>query len=272
MAESPTQPILVRDDTIVPTAVGVSDPSLTLVEFTDGIGFFLAEGFQHDSFTGLDSLESVALRKYSDHSWSGSEHERVVLCWDMERWEEFERFVGELGVSTNPWVPAVFFLTEQEYHTHRESLQARRPEQVLRAAFESAAKVKDLEAELSALRSGQRDALERLLVPSPSKVQPRKATIRISLPPKPAGKQAIRLELPSSPGVVPLAPTPAAASTLAALKKWLKDMVLKGKKPSHAAALEQLKSELSKLSPEERTEIERWLRLQKPPEDPPTSN
>ncbi|MEQ2008733.1 MAG: hypothetical protein ABMA26_18290 [Limisphaerales bacterium] len=178
------------------TAVGVSDPSLTLVEFVDGIGFFLAEGFQHDSFTGLDSLENVSLRKYSDHAWSASEHERVVLCWDRERWEEFERLTGTLGVSTSPWVPAVFFLTEQEYGTHRESLRSRRPEQVLRAAFASATKVKGLKAELSGLWSSQRDALERLLVPKPGRVQPNKETVRISLPPKPGCNDSISPSLP----------------------------------------------------------------------------
>ncbi|MFA6543333.1 MAG: hypothetical protein WCS99_02835 [Limisphaerales bacterium] len=281
MSEPQTQPILVRDDTVVPTAVGVSDPSLTLVEFVHGIGFFLAESFQHDSFTGLASLENVSLRKYSGHSWSASEHERVMLCWDIERGEEFEQFVGELGVSTNPWMPVVFFLTTSEYFTHRESLQARRPEQVLRAALASAAKVKALKAELSALWSSQRDALERLLVPPPSKVQPRKETVRISLPPKPAVKQTVRLSLPPRPSAaketirseLPPSKAPPSPAEKASLMQWLKEVFLK-KGPHHPpppkpASKEAIQNALSQLTPEERAEIERWLKEQKPPEDPP---
>lgn len=266
MAEPQTQPILVRDGTVVTIAVGMSDPSLTLVEFVDGIGFFLAEGFQHDSFSRLDSLENVSLRKYSDHSWSGSEHERVVLCWDMARCEDFERLTGALGVSTNPWVPAVFFLTEQEYRAHRESLRARRPEQVLRAVLSRAGSAKDLKAELSSLWTKHRDALERLLVPSPCKVQPRKETVRISLPPKPAAKETVRLELPPRKAQL-------ASEEKASLMQWLKEVLLK-KSPQHpppykSASQEAIQSALSKLTPEERAELERLLNKQKPPEDPP---
>lgn len=208
MAAPTTQPILVRDGNVVPTAVGVSDPSLTLVEFTDGVGFFLAKSFQHDGFSGLDSLENVSLRKYSGDWWNGSELERVVLCWDMERWEEFDQFVGTMGISPNPWVPAVFFLTEQEYRTHQSSLAERVPELVFKAAFDRAAKVAGLNVELTKLRARHQEAIGWLFASMPGRrVQPKKETIRISLPPKPAGKETIRLELP--PRKPPEDPPPA---------------------------------------------------------------
>ena len=43
-----------------------------------------------------------------------------------------------------------------------------------------------------------------------SKVQPKKETVRISLPPKPASKETVRLELPPRTGGAAPAPTPAA--------------------------------------------------------------
>lgn len=43
-----------------------------------------------------------------------------------------------------------------------------------------------------------------------SKVQPKKETVRISLPPKPASKETVRLELPPRTGGAPAAPAPAA--------------------------------------------------------------
>ncbi|TXT46733.1 MAG: Uncharacterized protein FD140_4362, partial [Limisphaerales bacterium] len=44
-----------------------------------------------------------------------------------------------------------------------------------------------------------------------SKVQPKKETVRISLPPKPAAKETVRLELPPrTPAAAPAAPAPAA--------------------------------------------------------------
>ena len=216
MADLPPRPTLVRDGTVVATAVGVSDPSLTLVEFVDGVGFFLAESFQHDSFTGLDTLETVSIQKYAAHAWTNSERDHLVLCWDAERSEETEILVSGLKVSPHPWVPMVFFLTPQEYFTHRESVQARRPEQVLRAAFARATKVSDLMPKLSILWSNQRDALERLLVPPPGQVLPKKQTVRITLPPKPAAKKTARLELP--PGAAILS-----ADELAQLRKWLEE-------------------------------------------------
>lgn len=186
MAESPTQPILVRDDTVVPTAVGASDPSLTLVEFVDGIGFFLAESFQHDNVARLDALENVSVHQYADHAWIALEHERIALSWSMDHPEAKELLVSELGAAPSRWTPAVFFLTTEEFFTHRESLRQRLPEQVLRAVFIRGAAMPALQAELLRLWTRHREDLERLFVPTPTgRVQPKKETIHITLPPKP---------------------------------------------------------------------------------------
>lgn len=260
MAESPTQPILVRDDTAVPTVVGVSDPSLTLVEFVDGIGFFSAENFQHDRATRLDALENVSVRKYAGHAWGASEHERIVLAWNTDHPDAKELLLGELGVAPARWTPAVFFLTAEEFLTHRASLKARQPEQVLRAVFARGAAVPALQAGQLRLWTRHREALERLFVPSPrGRVQPRKETVRISLPPKPAAV------LPAStPGK---AKPP--AGKLAALKKWFRNMFRKGTRPRQAASLDEIQNMLNKLTPEERAELERFLRRFKPLEIPP---
>lgn len=288
MAESPTQPILVRDGTVVPTAVGVSDPSLTLVEFTDGIGFFLAESFQRDEAAGVDFLESVSLRKYSGDWWVASEHERVVLSWSLAG-GGMERQTRELKITPSPWAPAVFFLSADKYEEHQSSLAERVPELVLKAAFDHAAKIADLGVGLTQLRARHREALGWLFASMPgSKLQPKKEIIRISLPPKPAARQTVRLslpprpsaaketvrlELPPSPAVVRLAPAPSktkpAAGKLTALKKWLTKMFRKGTQPRRAASVQEVQDALGKLSPEERAELERWLKKQKPPEDPP---
>lgn len=289
MSEPPTRPILVRDGNIVPTAVGVSDPSLTLVEFVDGIGFFLAESFQRDEVADVDFLETVSLRKYSGDWWVASEHERIVLGWGLVAGDGMERQTCELKLAPTPWTPAVFFLSADKYLAHRSSLEERIPELVLKAAFDCATKIESLSAELKRLRTRHREAFRWLFASMPrSRVQPRKETVHISLPAKPAAKQTahlslpprpsaaketIRLELPPSPGVVPLAPTPGeakpAASKLAALKKWLTAKFRKGTQPRRAGSLEEIQNELSKLSPEERAELKRWLKQQKPPEDPP---
>ncbi|KAF0171038.1 MAG: hypothetical protein FD161_4434 [Limisphaerales bacterium] len=221
MSESTTRPILVRDGNVVPTAVGVSDPSLTLVEFVDGIGFFLSESFQHDEAAGVDFLETVSLRKYSGDWWVASEHERIFLGWGVAAGDEMERQTRELKLAPPPWTPAVFFLSADKYRAHRSSLEERVPELVLKAAFDCAAKIESLNAELTRLRTRHREALGWLFASMPrSRVQPRKETVRISLPPKPAAKETVQ-------------------------------------------------SALNKLSPEERAELERWLKQQKPPEDPP---
>lgn len=221
MSDLPTHPILVRDGNVIPTAVGVSDPSLTLLEFVGGIGFFLAENFQHDDTTRLDALENVSVRQYADHAWSASEHECIVLSWSTDHPEAKELLLGELGVAPSRWTPVVFFLTAEEFFTHRKSLKQRQPEQVLRAVFARGAAMPALQARLLRLWTRQREALERLFVPSPKgRVQPKKETVRISLPPKPAAKETVQ-------------------------------------------------SALNKLSPEERAELERRLKQQKPPEDPP---
>ncbi len=235
MPEPQTQPVLVRDGTVVPTAVGVSDPSLTLVEFTGGIGFFLAESFQLDSLTRIDALENVSVLQHADHAWNASEHERILLSWDRERVAERKLLVDELGVATSRWTPAVFFLPAEEFHAHRESLRQRQPEQVLRAAFARAAAMPALEAKLLRLWTRHREAMDRLFVPlpkgraQPSRVQPKKETVRISLPPKPAANETVRLELP----------------------------------PRKA------KSASTDITAEERTEIANWLRRFLPPNDPP---
>lgn len=225
MAEPNTQPILVRDENIVATAMGVSDPSLTLVEFADGIGFFLAESFLHDNVTRRDALENVSVRQYADHAWSAAEHDRIALSWSREHPDERELLVNELGVAVTRWAPAVFFLTAEELFTHRASLRRRQPEQVLRAVFALGAAMPALQAKVLRLWTRHREELERLFVPSPKgRVQPKKETVRISLPPKPATRETVRLELPPRSG---------------------------------------------KLTPEERAELERWLRRQHPPEGPP---
>jgi hypothetical protein len=238
MAESPTQPILVRDDTVVATAVGVSDPSLTLVEFVDGIGFFLAESFQHDNAAGMDFLESVFLRKYSDDRWVASEHEQIVLGWSLGGGGEVERQTRKMKVAPAPWRPAVFFLTAEDYLRHCDSLRNRIPEQVLKAAFDCATKAGALSAELSRLRARHKKAFGRLFASMPKGgvlstelagprsrcrkdsmqedgMQPVKQTIRISLPPKPGAKETVRMELPPKPADL-------SSEEKAALLQWLK--------------------------------------------------
>lgn len=216
MSYPQTHPILVRDGTVVQTSVGVSDPSLTLVEFVDGIGFFLAESFQPDGLTRIDALENVSVRQYADHAWSASELDRIRLCWDAEHAAARKLFVHELGVATARWIPAVFFLTAEELQAHRESLSQRQPEQVLRAAFARAATMTTPEAKLLRLWTRHREAMERLFVPSPrGRVQPKKETVRISLPPKPTAKETVRLELP--PRTAKLSP-----EKQAELEQWLK--------------------------------------------------
>ena len=275
MSDLPTRPILVRDGNVVPTAVGVSDPSLTLVEFVDGIGFFLAESFQRDDATGTDYLETVSVRKYSGDWWVASEHERIILGWGLAAGDEMERQTRELKLAPTPWTPAVFFLSADKYRAHRSSLEERIPELVLKAVFSRAEKIESLSAELTRLRTRHREALGWLFASMPrSRVQPQKETVRLSLPPRPsAAKATIRVELPPSPGVVPLAPTPGeakpAASKLATLKKWLTAMFGMGPQPRRRASLDEIQNALSKLTPEERAELERFLRKFKPPEDPP---
>lgn len=210
MSEPPTQPILVRGGNIVTTMVGVSDPSLTLVEFADGVGFFLAESFQPDGLTRIDALENVSVRQYADHAWSTSELECILLSWNVEHAAERKLLVHELGVATSRWTPAVFFLTAEELQAHRESLRQRQPEQVLRAVFARAATVTMPEAKLLRLWTRHRETMERLFVPSPNgRVQLKKETVRISLPPRPsAAKETVCLELPPRmpPGYPPPQP------------------------------------------------------------------
>ncbi len=230
MAGLPTQPILVRDGTVVPTAVGVSDPSLTLVEFTDGIGFFLAESFQRDDAGRADYLETVSLRKYAGDWWVASEHERVMLQWSPAAGHDAERQARELKIAPSPWVPVVFFLSAEEHLIHQSSLAEQVPELVFKAAFDRVAKIAGLKEELTKLRARHLEALGWLFASMPGKkLQPKKETIRISLPPKPAAKEAIQLELP----------------------------------PSKA------KPASKNLTPEERAELIRYLRRIRPPEDPP---
>ena len=189
MALSPSKPILIREATVVPVAVGISDPSLTLVELADGIEFFLAESFQHDAFTGLDRLENVTVGAYRDHLWNLSEHAEIALGWRETHLKDREIELRKLGVTAADWPPVVFFLTAETYHSHFDSLKSRRPEWVLRAAFARAQTVATLQVRLLRLWNRHREQLERLFVPSPATsaaMKKQKPTLRVSLPPRPA--------------------------------------------------------------------------------------
>lgn len=208
MSEPPTQPILVRDGNVVSTAVGVSDPSLTLVEFEDGIGFFLAESFQSDDAASLDFLETVSLREYSGDWWIASEHERIVLGWSLAAGGEMERQSRELKIEASSWTPAVFFLSTEEFLAHQSSLAEGVPELVLKAVIDRAEKVESLSEELRRLRTRHQEALRWLFASMPGgRVKPKKEIIHISLPPKPGIKDSISptfplkasLSVPSSP-------------------------------------------------------------------------
>lgn len=82
-----------------------------------------------------------------------------------------------------------------------------------------------------------------------SKVQPKKETVRISLPPKPAAKETVRLELPprtpaaaASAGPAPAAPKPAAPAAPAA--PVAKQTVRLSLPPKPSAAKETVRLEL----------------------------
>lgn len=86
-----------------------------------------------------------------------------------------------------------------------------------------------------------------------SKVQPKKETVRISLPPKPAAKETVRLELPprtpaGAPGApkpaAPAAPKPAAPPAAGAAPVAAKQTVRLSLPPKPSAAKETVRLEL----------------------------
>jgi hypothetical protein len=82
-----------------------------------------------------------------------------------------------------------------------------------------------------------------------SKVQPKKETVRISLPPKPAAKETVRLELPpraaAGAAPAPAAPRPAAPATPAApAPQAAKQTVRLSLPPKPSAAKETVRLEL----------------------------
>lgn len=195
MPESPTQPILVRDDTVVTTAVGVSDPSLTLVEFKRGVGFLLAVGFQADSFGARFFLEKVILWRTGD-LLSESEHHPLVLLGDGSGLPDTEAVTANaLEIMTAHWQPAVFFLSVTEHARLLVRLEEHDSERVLREAFERAHGTEALRSRVEKLKERWEEKLRGLHILE-RRVQPTKQTIRISLPPKPAARETVRLELP----------------------------------------------------------------------------
>lgn len=224
MADPQTQPVLVRDDAVVATAVGVLDPSLTPVEFERGVGFLLARGFQADSFRARYFLEKVILWRTGD-LFSESEHHRLVLLGDEGGLPDTEvKTARELEILSAHWRPAVFFLSDTEHAHLLVRLEDHDPERVLREAFYHAHRVEALRPQVLKLKARWEEELRgfRLLE---QRVQPRKETVRISLPSKSLAKQTVRLEL-----------------------------------PPRSAAKESVQATLDKLAPEERAEIERWLK------------
>lgn len=283
MPGPPSQPILVRDDAVVATAVGVSDPSLTLVEFNTGIGFILAQGFQVEHPGPRWWLETAEVWRCETGGWDHREFSELLIYDSLD--ERFwPRLARQTRISVREWRPATFFFSQDDWAKATQRIRDHKPGSVLSQAIERSKSVPEL-----------RDAVERLearwrsrMQSSKGRVQPKKEAVRISLPPKPAarqtvrlslpprrstGKETVRIEYPPSPGTDPIAPSPGEAKPpagkLAALKKWFRDMFRKGVRPRRAASLDAIQSALSKLTPEERAELERFLRRFKPPEDPP---
>lgn len=271
MSGPPTQPILVRDGTVVPTAVGVSDPSLTLVEFNTGIGFILGSGFQADAPGPRWLLEAAQVWRCETGGWAGGDFPELLI-FDGTDAKFWTRLARQTRITVRRWRPAIFFLTKEEFVGAGRSISNGKPGAVLALAIERARGVPALRDDVTRLLSCW-DAVLSRLKDGPRRVQPMKTTIRISLPPKPsAAKETIRLELPPSPAVLKL-PEPGkktgpSASKLSALKQWLREKFGKQRRPSQAAGVDAVKKQLSKLSPGERAELERRLRKHLPPEGP----
>lgn len=195
MCESTTRPILVRDGNVVPTAVGVSEPSLTLVEFERGIGFLLARGLQVDSFRPQCFLEQVTLWRTGEMR-SKSQRHRLVVLGDVGGLVDTEaRTAAELEIVSANWQPVVFFLSVSEHERLLAKLEEHDPERVLREAFDHAHRAEELRSRVLKLKVRWEEQL-RGFQNLKQCVQPVKQTIRLSLPPKPAARETVRLELP----------------------------------------------------------------------------
>ena len=181
MSDLPTRPILVRDGNVVPTAVGVSDPSLTLVEFERGVGFLLAVGFQADSFGARYYLEKVILWRTGD-LLSESEHHRLVLLGNGSGFPDAEATTAsELEVLSAHWQPAVFFLSVTEHARLLVRLEDHDPARVLREAFDRALGIEALRSAVLGLKARWEEELRSLHILGKC-IQPKKKTVRISLP------------------------------------------------------------------------------------------
>lgn len=234
MPAPPTRPILVRNGIVVATAVGMPDPSLTLVEFEQGVGFLLAGGFQADSFRARYHLEQVMLWRTGDPFPVSARHRLVLLGDASDSPDTGAVTAAELGIMCAHWQPAVFFLSESERTRLLARLEDHDPERVLREAFNHAHHAEELRSRVLKLKDRWEEELRGCHILD-QRVQPKEETVRISLPPKPAvAKETVRLEL-----------------------------------PPRSATKESFTAALDKLTPEERAELERWLREQKPPEGPP---
>ena len=206
MPKPQTQPILVREDSVVPTAVGVSDPSLTLVEFERGVGFLLSVGFQADSFGAQYFLEKVILWRTGDLLSESERHPLVRLGGESGLADTEAVTASELEIVSAHWQPAVFFLSVTEHASLLARLDEHEPERVLRNAFERAHGTDALRSRVIKLRARWAEELQGLHILE-KQVQPKKETVRISLPPKPsAAKETVRLELP--PRMPPEGPPP----------------------------------------------------------------
>lgn len=204
MAGQLTQPILVREGTVIATAVGVPDPSLTLVEFEHGVGFLLAGGFQADGFRARYYLEQVMLWRTGD-PLSVSECHRLVLLGGERDLPDDDVVTGaDLQILSTPWPPAVFFLSESERTRLLRRLEDHDPQRVLREAFSYAHRTEELRSHVLKLKDRWEEELRGFHILD-QRMQPKKETVHISLPPKPAlAKDTVHLELPprsAKPGV-----------------------------------------------------------------------